>query len=136
VVLGWRAGRPGPAPQAAVDKTPWAVPAPAAADPARDAAILRARWPWGGTVAFRDIDAGPPAAPSQPWALVGTIARDAERFALIRVGPGPAGRIEYRGVGDKMPDGSRLDEIAGDSVTTQAGGNAAPVVHRLFDKRP
>ena len=132
--LGWRAGRPEPAPQATAGATPWDLPRRIAANREHDAAILRARRPWGGAAAFRDIDAGPPA-PGQPWTLVGTITRDAEQFALIRVGPGPAGPLEYRVVGDRMPDGSILDGIAADSITTRAAGGGAPVVHRLFDKK-
>src|SRR5207302_1777608 len=82
-----------------------------AADTARDAAILRARRPWGGQVSFRDIDAAPPPPPAQPWTLVGTIVRDDRRFALIQIGPRGTGKLEYMGVGDKLPDGSRVEEI-------------------------
>jgi hypothetical protein len=136
VVLGWRAGRETTAAAASAAPTQWTLPGDGADNPERDAAILRARRPWGGGNAFHDIDSGPVIPTVQPWTLVGTIVRDDRRYALIRVGP-PSSKIEYRGIGEKLPDGSTVDAIDADGITTAGGSGrgAKPIVYRLFTKK-
>ena len=140
VVLGWRAGgAPTAAPPAAVP-APWALPQPTESAPARDAAVLKARHPWGGGGAFHDIDSAPAAlaASRTPWQLAGIVERGNERYALILVGQGPSAKLEYRATGDSLPDGSVLVQIGADSATSE-GGQPAPAgrrVHRLFEKAP
>jgi len=134
--LGWHSGQAAPPTSGRSAPAGWSLPQEAGADPAHDAAVLRARHPWGGGASFRDIDAAPPAPAAQPWTFVGTVLRDGHRYALIRTGP-PTATLDYRVVGDKLPDGSRLDTIDADSITTLggAGHGEAPIVYRLFKKR-
>ncbi len=137
VILGWRTGGAPAAPPLATPAEAWTLPQLTASDPARDAAILKARRPWGGGAAFHDIDSPAPASRA-PWQLAGIVERGNERFALILVGQGPAARLEYRGMGDSLPDGSVLVQIGADSATSEGGQPAAAErrVYRLFEKTP
>ena len=137
IILGWRTGDPTKAPPAAAAPVAWELPQIAARDPSQDVAILTARHPWGGGAGFQSIDSPrPPPAAVRPWRLVGVIERGEERLALVLVGPGPDGKLEYRAVGDSLPDGSVLVQIGTDSATSEGGQSATPErrVHRLFDK--
>ena len=138
VSLGWRAGEAPSSNAAAPATAPWALPQVRTQDPARDVATLTARRPWGGDTAFRDTESAPPAysPDAVPWQLAGIIERGGERFALILVGPGPAAKLEYRTIGDSLPDGSVLVQIGADSATSDGGKSAAADrrVYRLFEK--
>lgn len=138
VVLGWRSGQATDRVSAPAKPAAWELPQTVAENPERDAATLRTRHPWGGRASFHDIDAAPvmPAQIRQPWTLVGTVMRDAGRYALIRIGP-QTGKIEYRGIGEKLPDGSTVDKIDADGITTAGGQGrgAQPTLYRLFDKK-
>ncbi len=135
-VLGWHAGAAPSSAAAAAAPARWALPPVNARDPAHDAAILTARHPWGGGAAFRDIDTPAPASAAMPWHLAGIVERGDERLALVLVGNGPTAKLEYRAVGDSLPDGSVLVQIGADSATSEGGQSAAAVqrVYRLFDK--
>lgn len=136
VVLGWQSGAaPTEAPPAA-RSAPWVLPQIVASNAARDAAALSARRPWGGASSFVDIDSPRPVAATQPWQLAGVIERDNERLALVLIGRGPNAKLEYRAVGETLPDGSVLVQIGADSATSEGGQSAAAErrVHRLFDK--
>ena len=136
VVIGWRAGAPPGSAAAAATPAPWTLPPVNERDPARDVAILAARHPWGGGAAFHDVDAPPPAPLAMSWHLAGIVQRGDERLALVLVGQGPAVTLEYRAVGDSLPDGSVLVQIGADSATSEGGQSAAAErrVYRLFDK--
>jgi hypothetical protein len=142
VVLGWRAGQAQKVEPTVIGPAPWALPQARVSDPERDAAILRSRQPWGGTVAFRESEGQPPQlsprAIAVPWHLAGIVARGDDRFALIEVERKPDGRLEYFAVGDSLPDGTVLVQIYSDSIVSQGREAAAagPVVHRLFEKKP
>jgi hypothetical protein len=137
IILGWHAGAPPTAIAAAEAPAPWALPLVTPRDPAADAVILRARHPWGGRDAFRDPEVPPPPPPAAtPWQLAGVIERGDQRLAFVLVGKGAAAKLEYRAVGDSLPDGSVLVQIDADSATSEGGKSAAAErrVYRLFDK--
>jgi len=136
LLLGWQSGTPAEKTPAAARSAPWALPQIKARDAERDAAILSARRPWGGANSFVDIDSPRPASTAQPWQLAGVVERDNERLALVLIGRGPTAKLEYRAVGDALPDGSVLVQIGADSATSEGGQPAAAErrVHRLFDK--
>lgn len=136
IVQGWNArgslashGTP-PPPDA------WQLPKPHGADAEADAAILRARRPWGGSAAFRDIDAAPAGAQGtpadQPWRFVGTVVRDNEAFALIEIGK----ELKYLRAGDPLPDSSTVMQIEQDTVVIRGAASAPAglVTYRLFHK--
>lgn len=136
IVQGWNArgflashSSP-PAPDA------WQLPKNHSADPEADAAILRARRPWGGSAAFRDIEASPAAAAGapadQPWRFVGTVVRDNEAFALIEVGK----ELKYLRAGDLLPDNSTVVQIEQDTVVIRGAASAPAglITYRLFHK--
>jgi hypothetical protein len=137
VVLGWNAGEPTAARETGAAAASWALPQQQRSDTEADAGVLRARRPWGGNGAFRDTEGLAPPPAVVPWKLVGTVARDDGRFALIQVGPQQGGKLEYRGIGDRLPDSSIVIQIEPDSITTREGADlaAAPIVHRLFQKK-
>jgi hypothetical protein len=140
--LGWQAGQisvpAGPPPAA----TPWVLPPRPTEDPARDLAILTARGPW--TNAFllaRSAGIGseqPEAARasnSKPpvWRLAGIVQRPGENFALIVIGQPDAAKLEYRRVGDSLPDGSTLVQITSDNAVAEpAGSSGEQRVYWLF----
>jgi hypothetical protein len=136
LVLGWRAGempQSGPAGEAPMD---WSLPPAGARDIEHDLSVLTARRPWGGGDAFADIEN--PAPVSAPWRLVGVVQRANQRFALILIGSGPGAKLEYRAVGDSLPDGNVLVQIGDDSATSgnDKSSPASQRVHRLFEKSP
>jgi hypothetical protein len=111
---------------------------PASSDTAGDLAVLRSRKPWGGGTAFVDPEIAPaPMQNAEPWRLAGVIERDREALALILIGSGPTARLEYRAVGDRLPDGSVFVRIDADSATSQEGQPPAVVQHvyRLFENK-
>lgn len=133
--LGWQNGAIAGKPAAPPRPIAWSLPQSAARDPAGDLAMLEARHPWGGRAAFRDIDAGPPPAQA-PWHLAGIVERGDERLAMIFVGIGPAAKLEYRSLGENLPDGSVLVQIGADSATSERGKSSVAErrVYRLFEK--
>ena len=137
IVLGWRAGHLRAPGDIGVVPAPWALPQRQSSDAEADAAILRARRPWGGSAAFSDPEVVRPAPAAPSWRLVGTVERDDGRFALIEIGTQPGARLEYRGIGEQLPDSSVVMQIDPDSITTQGGAGlpAGPIVYRLFQKK-
>jgi hypothetical protein len=138
MILGWHAGKI-PAPRAApAPPTAWELQRPASSDTAGDLAVLRSRKPWGGGTAFVDPEIAPaPMQNAEPWRLAGVIERDREALALILIGSGPTARLEYRAVGDRLPDGSVFVRIDADSATSQEGQPPAVVQHvyHLFENK-
>jgi hypothetical protein len=134
VALGWRAGYVAPGETASIEPAPWILPQPHSEDTEQDASILTTRRPWGGGAAFRDPEQGP--APTS-WRLAGIVERDGRRFALITVGQRPTATLEYRTVGDRLPDGSVLVQIDPDSAISEGPQNSGVErrVQRLFEKR-
>ena len=134
LVLGWRAGEIPPSAPAGEAPMDWSLPPAGARNIEHDLAVLTARKPWGGGDAFADIEN--PAPVSAPWRLVGVVQRADQRFALIMVGSGPGAKLEYRAVGDVLPDGNVLVQIGDDSATSGADKSlaAGQRVHRLFEK--
>jgi hypothetical protein len=135
-LLGWHAGDLSTVAMPSEAPVSWSLPPPQVADIDRDLAILAARKPWGGSKSFSDLETPPPLVAA--WRLVGIVQRGDQRYALIRVGPGPNAKVEYRGVGDTLPDGGRLVQIDTDSATSSSD-NPSPTdrrVHRLFEKSP
>ena len=134
ILAGWHAGDP-PADEAArLAPEAWVLPSPNLRDPEQDIAIINSRQPWGGRAAFRDPELAP--AGNAVWRLAGVVERGGELFALIMVGPAGGARLEYRSVGESLPDGSVLVQIDPDSATSQRGQSVAAErsVHRLFEK--
>lgn len=137
VVFGWRDGSAAGANAAPVPATAWELPHPNVTDPEQEADTLRRLRPWGGQAAFNGSEAPAPVQPAAAaWRLVGTVERATERYALISVAGQPNGRIEYRAVGDLMPDGAKLLKIDADSVTVRGpDASSKGVVYRLFEKK-
>jgi hypothetical protein len=136
LALGWRAGELPQSAPAGEAPTDWSLPAPGARDTERALAVLTARKPWGGGDSFADIEN--PAPVSAPWRLVGVVQRENQRFALILIGSGPGAKLEYRAIGDLLPDGNVLVQIGDDSATSgiDKSSPAGQRVHRLFEKSP
>jgi hypothetical protein len=133
VAFGWRAGEAPLDTSKLVAAAPWSLVQVTHPDPRRDLALLTARHPWG-SAAFRDVDS--PRSPAPPWHLAGIVERGDKRYALVLLGQGPAAKLEYRAVGDSLPDGSVLVRIEPDSATSE-GGQSATVerrVYRLFER--
>jgi hypothetical protein len=134
ILAGWHAGD-APADEAArLLPAVWKLPSPDVRDPEQDVAIINARQPWGGRAAFQDPELPPPG--NAAWRLAGIVERGGEWFVLIMVGPEASARLEYRSVGESLPDGSVLVQIDPDSATSQRGQSvtAERSVHRLFEK--
>jgi hypothetical protein len=139
MILGWRAGKI-PVPRATpVPPTVWELPRLMPSDTAGDLAVLMARKPWGGNAAFVDPERGPQPQiqNTEPWRLAGIVERDREPLAMILIGSGPTARLEYRAIGDRLPDGSVFVQIDADSATSQGGQPPAVVqrVYRLFENK-
>jgi hypothetical protein len=137
--LGWQAGQiavlagPPPAP------APWVLPPQPTEDPTKDLAILTARRPWTNPFLAagadpKQLDAARAANPPPvAWRLAGIVQRPGENFALILVGQPGAAKLEYRRVGDALPDGSTLVEITSDNaVAKPAGSSGQQRVYWLF----
>lgn len=135
VILGWNTRGSLVSHDAAPASDAWALPKTQSDDARADAALLRARRPWGGGAAFREIDGDPPVPftpASSPWRFVGTVVRDNEAFALILVGKD----LKYIGTGGALPDNGTVQQIEQDSIVVQgpAGSPAGLVTYRLFHK--
>jgi hypothetical protein len=165
VVLGWRAGETAVPPLPPLAKDAWSTVTASADDPVKDFQIMRGRHPWTGFLDMTkrlQVNRGPAAAaaaaarrpapvkPKVPWRLAGIILRGDESFVLIATGQAAKTTLEYRRVGDSLPDGSILVQIMPDSAKTQPAPSAAPpsenpeapppekpetIVYRLFDKK-
>lgn len=137
VVFGWRNGSAVGANVPVIPATAWELPHPKVVDAEQQADTLRRLKPWGGSVAFNGSEAPTPVRPAAAaWRLVGTVERATERYALISVAGEPSGHVEYRTIGDLMPDGGKLLKINADSVTVRGtDANSEGVVYRLFDKK-
>lgn len=141
VFLGWQAGSMTVDPISLPPPGRWSMPAHPAENLARDRAILDARRPWGDPYASQSgggpnglaTSARPGSAQALQWRLAGVVERPSGNFALIAKGPPRAEHLEYRAVGDKMPDGSTLVAITAESATVEgAGAEAERRVLRLF----
>lgn len=132
---GWRTGAIAAKPNPPPHRLAWELPKPSVRDTDADLRVLGTRRPWTGGALLRTITAAP-VAPALPWRLVGIAERDNEPMALILVGMGPSAGLEYRGVGDRLPDGSVLVQIGADSATSEQGPSSAAQrrVYRLFEK--
>jgi hypothetical protein len=132
-ILGWSARGSLVSHDNAPAADAWALPKQQSTDPEADAAILRARRPWGGSAAFHDTEAPLPVAPAaSPWRFVGTVVRDNESFALIEIGK----ELKYLGTGDALPDNGIVMHIEQDSIVVQGppGSPAGSITYRLFHK--
>jgi hypothetical protein len=138
VVLGWQAGDVSQIAMRPEAPAVWSLPSPQAPDPDRALAILAARRPWGGSSSFSDSETPIPLSAGSAWRLVGIVQRADERYALILIGTGPTAKVEYRIVGDTLPDGTKLVQIDTDSATSTSDTSslASRRVHRLFEKSP
>lgn len=152
-VLGWGAGVTPLPPLAAIPKETWELREIKPEDTAKLVEVLAARHPWAGFIDSsrrpdqRRTAARPqPKAPATPWRLAGIVQRGDESFALIATGQAAQTKIEYRRVGDSLPDGSILVQISPDSAKTQPASpppssddtppeNPETRVYRLFDKK-
>ena len=133
ILAGWHTGDAPADGAARLAPAAWTLPSPNVRDPEQDVAIINLRQPWGGRAAFRDPELAPLPG-NAVWRLAGIVERGGERLVLIMVGP--EARLEYRSVGESLPDGSVLVQIDLDSATSQRGqsGAAERSVHRLFEK--
>jgi hypothetical protein len=134
--LGWHVGDVSQIAMRPEPPAAWSLPSPRVADPEGNLAILAARKPWGGTSSFSESETPAPIAAG--WRLVGIVQRADQRYALILVGSGPTAKVEYRAVGDTLPDGSKLVQIDDDSATSSSDKfppNGRRVL-RLFEKSP
>jgi len=153
--LGWRAGETPLPPPSAIPKESWELREIKPEDTTTLVGVLAARHPWAG---FIDASKRPdlrraartppkrPPPPPPPWRLAGIVQRGDESFVLIATGQAAQTKIEYRRVGESLPDGSILVQILPDSAKTQPA-SAAPDsddsppenpetrVYRLFDKK-
>jgi hypothetical protein len=132
--LGWGSGYTPPPPLTRAAPEQWKLNPPAPPDAAKDLAALKARHPWSADMPGAASAAGGaggadgPGAPADPkavWRLAGVIERGDERFALIAIGVEPSVTLEYKKIGDALPDGSVLVQITPNSATT-GPSKAAP----------
>lgn len=137
--LGWQAGQISVPARPPSPPTPWELPAQPAADPTKDLAILTARRPWtnaflaAGANAAQGAAAGASGSPAVEWRLAGIVERPGENLALIVIGQAGAAQLEYRRIGDALPDGSTLVQITPDTaVTKPAGSSGEQRVYWLF----
>lgn len=139
VGLGWL-DAPATAPPAyAPPAEAWSLPTLAQSQSGRGLAEVTALRPWS---ADRRPAAPPNPSPTagpapEGWRLAGIVLRGEERFVLITGGSVNSQDVEYKRVGDTLPDGSIILQISQDSVITE-GGASSPggrTTHRLFDSR-
>jgi hypothetical protein len=156
VGVGWRAGKTEVPPLPPLPKDSWSLPKADAEDTAKDLAVMKGKHPWTGfldmtkrvTLNKRSATQTPartaprpaPARPQVPWRLAGVIQRGDESLVLIATGKEPKTILEYKKVGDSLPDGSILVQIMSDSAKTQAPASESstsedPKIYRLFDKK-
>jgi hypothetical protein len=148
VFLGWQTGQisvPAIPPPAAIA---WVLPSRQIEDSARDLAILSTRRPWtdaflaarsaapGAAGARQPGAAQPSGAKPAVWRLAGIGQRPGEKFALIAIGEGGAVKLEYRRIGDLLPDGSTLVQITPDNAVAEpAGTSGEQRVYWLFRRK-
>jgi hypothetical protein len=140
--LGWQSGYTIAETGAPLAPTRWSLPTPISEEPDKDLATLTGRRPWSGalpgttqgeTGANRPATGSAGSAAALTWRLAGLVERADGNFVLIATGPANAAKFEYRGLGDKLPDGSTLVEITVDHATVETGGtNRDRRVLRLF----
>ena|SRR5579863_5028408 len=137
--LGWQAGQVSVSAGPPLAPTRWELPAQSTEDPTRDLAILTERRPWtnaflaAGAGSVQRGPAGPANSPPIAWRLAGIVRRPSENLALIIIGEASAAKLEYRGVGDVLPDGSTLVQITSETaVTKPAEASGEQRVYRLF----
>ncbi len=91
--------------------------------PDADLAWLTRRDPWGARaapVAAPTPAPSPQAAAGRPWRIGGVMVWGGDMMAIIL---GPAGVApEYRRIGESLPDGSRIVDMASGAVTVEQGG--------------
>jgi hypothetical protein len=142
--LGWQAGETAVPAGQRLAPAKWALPTVVPEDPAKDLAALTARHPWSSQFGTPDaansgangLAAAPGTPAPVPWRLAGIIERPDGIFALIANGQPGAIKFEYRGVGDKLPDGSTLVKITADNAVTEAGGSPGEQrVYWLFRRK-
>lgn len=118
--LGWQRGEMLVPPAAAPVAERWTLPAATEEDANKEMSFLSERHPWGGG---RDKPGETPVGPDKinrtTWRLAGIVERTEGRFALVAIGPPGTANLEYRALGDQLPDGSRLVEITPDSATSE-----------------
>jgi hypothetical protein len=138
VLLGWNAGDTPIPPPPPLAPTPWSLPQPKPDDTARDLAVITAGRPWNRGLDSPAGAATPPAAASAPsWRLAGIVERNNHSFALIASGPDAAAKLDYLSVGDPLPDGSVLVEIAPAAAISEGGKSSSTGrhVYRLFGEK-
>jgi hypothetical protein len=138
--LGWQAGEVTPPAVQSAAPTGWTLPPQPTEDPQKDLTMLTARRPWTNPLAAARLAAGgtqPGAAQNSnatpAWRLAGLVQRPDVDFALILIGPPGAEKLEYRGIGEALPDGSILVQITSEpAVTETAGSSGKQQVYWLF----
>jgi hypothetical protein len=114
-------------------REPWREPRIYAGDPAAALESLAQHPLWEGAPkppAVAPAEAAPPAS----WRLSGILSDDGSPRAVILLmsgGRSPA-QVQYRRVGDLLPDGSRISEISNTTITVESGDTQHSV--RLFSR--
>jgi hypothetical protein len=106
----------------------WTALNPVISDPAKDAAILMEREPFGAPPPLPGVPlAAAPgvATPAQPqWRIGAIVTAETSRYLVLLVRkPGEAtDRTEIRHVGESLPDGGVIDTVEADRLTVQLQG--------------
>lgn len=110
------------------DDPGWTALNPVISDPAKDAATLAERQPFGTPPPPPGVPlAGAPSAatpaPAQ-WRIGAIVTADTSRYLVLLVRkPGEAtDRTEIRHVGESLPDGGVIDTVEADQLTVQLQG--------------
>ncbi|HZT87012.1 MAG TPA: hypothetical protein VFA12_03515 [Stellaceae bacterium] len=133
-LLGWNAGETTLPAMPTPAATPWALPPPNREDPGRDLAVLTQRKPWNpGLLGTAKTPQNAPPS----WRLAGIVRRGDSAFALIEIGSGAAAKLEYKRVGETLPNGGTLAALSADSAVVKDGKDSpGEKVYKLFDRKP
>jgi hypothetical protein len=111
----------------------WKEPTPKQGDPAKSIATLTQRAIWGDAAPESQAEAAKSATPD--WRLSGIVSQRGAPVAVIlltEAGKAPP-RVEYIKIGDALPDGSHLVDIAKTAITV-AGDSGQRQVHLFYPK--
>lgn len=135
LAFGWQMGQETQQSALAPAAEAWSLPQPQETAPGQDMAEITTKRPWAAEGRAAGMGAIRPDAGSGAtgWRLAGTVQRGDQQFALIARGTA----LEYKRVGDSLPDGSIILQINQDGVITD-GGSSSPdkkTRHTLFGTR-